>query len=139
MDSKYFGAAIRAARKRSGITQRALAKEIPVIPCYMHKIEAGESIPSLPVAVAIANALGVGLDELTGTGQGEDVGSLKAANKQLGDQLHAAQMDLARLDACQVCGWWDGYGCQAPKDVMMSGSCFAWRGAERTKLWEDVT
>lgn len=67
----------------------------------------------------------------------QEIKTLASANKRLGDQLHAAQLDLARLDACQVCGWWDGSRCQAPKDVRMGGSCFAWRGAERTRLWED--
>lgn len=133
MDNKAFGAAIRAAREREGVTQRALAKMIPVTPCFMYKIEKGDALPSLPVAVSIATVLGVGLDELTGTGQGEDVAKLKAANTRLGRQLGAALDDLRMLDNCAVCGWNDKGECRAPKDL---ANCFAWRGAEQARLWE---
>lgn len=137
MGSKEFGAAVREARERRGLTQKALAAQVPISPIFAHKIERGDSMPSLPTAMKIAEVLGVGMDELTGTGQGEDIARLKAANKRLGDQFYAAQRDLALLDACEVCGWWDGHGCRATKDVRVGGSCFAWRGAERAKLWED--
>ena len=137
MGSKDFGAAVREARERRGLTQKALAASVPISPIFAYKIEHGDAMPSLSTATAIAKVLDVGMDELTGTGKGEEIALLKAANKRLGDQLHAAQRDLALLDACPVCGWWDGDGCRAEKDVRMGGSCFAWRGAERARLWED--
>lgn len=136
MDIDAFGAAVRAARLRRKIRQKDFAGTIHVTPGYVYMIEHG-AYPSLALAVEISKALGVSLDELTGTGLGGDAAELIETNKQLQDQLRAAQQDLAQLDACVVCGWWDGDGCRAQKDVRMGGNCFAWRGAERARLWEE--
>lgn len=136
MDIDAFGAAVRAARLRRKIRQKDFAGTIHVTPGYVYMIEHG-AYPSLALAVEISKALGVSLDELTGTGLGGDAAELIETNKRLQAQLRAAQQDLAQLDACVVCGWWDGDGCRAQKDVRMGGNCFAWRGAERARLWED--
>ena len=60
---------------------------------------------------------------------------LRAANERLGRQLYAAQRDLALLDSCEVCGWNDNGSCRNKNKN--SGACFAWRGAERARLWEN--
>ena len=65
----------------------------------------------------------------------EENAKLRAANERLGRQLYAAQRDLAQLDSCEVCGWNDNGSCRNKNKS--SGSCFAWRGAERARLWEN--
>ena len=61
---------------------------------------------------------------------------LRAVNERLGKQLHAAQRDIAELDSCEVCGWYDSGSCRNPQKK--TGSCFAWRGAERARMWEET-
>lgn len=131
-----LGEAITRERRRQGLKQKELAEMAHITPVYMGKIERGLTVPSVQVLVGISAALGVGIDELTGTGKCADVAELKAANERLGRQLHAAQRDLALLDSCEVCGWNDNGSCRNKNKK--SGSCFAWRGAERARLWEDT-
>ncbi len=63
----------------------------------------------------------------------EELERLKKVNEHLGRELGAALNDLRSLDNCAVCGWNDAGACRAPKNLM---NCFAWRGAERARLWE---
>ena len=59
-----FGAALRKARKKSGLTQEALAEKADLHPTYISDVERGERNISLENIVALANALGVKTHEL---------------------------------------------------------------------------
>lgn len=51
-------------REERGLTQRALATAAGVSPAMLNEIEKGKRLPSLTKARAIADALGVGMDDL---------------------------------------------------------------------------
>jgi transcriptional regulator with XRE-family HTH domain len=64
MDFILFGANIRKERKKQGLTIEHLAEKADIGENFLGKIERGEGFPSLPTAVNIAFALGMGLDAL---------------------------------------------------------------------------
>lgn len=51
-------------REERGLTQRALAKAAGISPSMLNEVEKGKRAPSLPTARALAEVLGVGLDDL---------------------------------------------------------------------------
>ncbi len=53
-----FGANLRAARLKAGITQISLAAAVQTTPQYVQKIEAGQKNVTLATAEALANAVG---------------------------------------------------------------------------------
>ncbi|EKV30830.1 hypothetical protein C882_4167 [Caenispirillum salinarum AK4] len=53
-------------REEQGLTQRALAERAGVAPSMIHAVEKGTKSPSLETARRIAEALGIGLDDLFG-------------------------------------------------------------------------
>ena len=63
---KYFdiGQRIRRYRKACGLSQEALAQKVGISVTHMSHIETGNTKLSLPVFLALAEALGVGTDEL---------------------------------------------------------------------------
>lgn len=61
-----FGANIQALREERGIKQAALATAINVAPNSISYYEKGRSVPSLDLAVQIANFFEVSLDSLLG-------------------------------------------------------------------------
>jgi tetratricopeptide (TPR) repeat protein len=54
---------LREARRRAGLSQRALARDI-CTPAYVSRLEKGERIPSLQLLRRLASRLGVDADEL---------------------------------------------------------------------------
>lgn len=58
------GAAIRSLRKKSGITQAELAEKIHVSQAMLCQIERGTKLPSLPLSVEIATALGCTVNDI---------------------------------------------------------------------------
>jgi transcriptional regulator with XRE-family HTH domain len=58
------GGKIRARRKQVGMTQAALAKAVGISAAHMSDIEANKGLPSLPLIIRIAEALGVKVDDL---------------------------------------------------------------------------
>lgn len=64
--AKRVGAAARQARKALGLTQEDAAERINVSVEYYARIERGNSLPSAPTLVRLAQALGVSLDALAG-------------------------------------------------------------------------
>lgn len=70
----------------------------------------------------------------------ERIAELTKKNEALGLELHAAQEDLRKLDACEVCGWWDSaaFKCRCPQEIRRGAGCFRWRGRKRERLWENV-
>lgn len=59
-----FGAAVRAARTAQGIAQETLAFRAGVERSHMGKVERGEHLPTLTLALKIAAALGCSAAEL---------------------------------------------------------------------------
>lgn len=66
VDPFVFGANIQALREERGIKQAALAAAIGVAPNSISYYEKGRSVPSLDLAVQIANFFEVSLDFLLG-------------------------------------------------------------------------
>lgn len=66
-DRKRLGDRIRALRKARGLSMPHLATLANISHSYVRSLETGDKeAPSLPVIVAIANALGTTLDEIVG-------------------------------------------------------------------------
>lgn len=61
---KVFGQRIREQRIRLGMTQIDLAKKAEFSLSYANRLEKGEAEPGLELALRIADALGVALNEL---------------------------------------------------------------------------
>ncbi|THV27145.1 helix-turn-helix transcriptional regulator [Glycomyces paridis] len=61
-----MGETIKQKREEQGLSQAALAKLVGVEARQMRRYENGESHPTLPVAVKVATALGISVDELAG-------------------------------------------------------------------------
>ncbi|MBH7884817.1 helix-turn-helix transcriptional regulator [Clostridioides difficile] len=64
LDFKFIGQRIKIARIKKKLTQEVLSEKINVSPQHVSNIETGNSSVSLPTFVAIANTLGVSVDEL---------------------------------------------------------------------------
>lgn len=128
-----IGPRIRLVREARGLRMADLEARVGLSAGNLYQIERGVHDPRVDTLFLIAQALEVSADELLGLGAGVETAELRRANRDLGLQLGAAQRDLRSLDACPVCGWNDKGECRAPKDL---ANCFAWRGAERARLWE---
>lgn len=59
-----IGEKLRELRTRRGLTVRQLGEMLGVDHSHITKIERGENIPSLPLALKIANFFGVSVDQL---------------------------------------------------------------------------
>jgi len=68
---------IRQSRERKGWTQKQLADAIGVTPSFITKLEAGQTLPGNDLCMAIADALGLSVDELL-----EEVENARAATSQ---------------------------------------------------------
>jgi transcriptional regulator with XRE-family HTH domain len=64
MQREFLGKRIKEARKRSKLTQENLAEKVNISTVYLGEIERGNKMPSIPVFIAIAEALGVSCDFL---------------------------------------------------------------------------
>ncbi|HBG5629815.1 TPA: helix-turn-helix transcriptional regulator [Clostridioides difficile] len=64
LDFKFIGQRIKIARIKKKLIQEVLSEKINVSPQHVSNIETGNSSVSLPTLVAIANTLGVSVDEL---------------------------------------------------------------------------
>lgn len=64
MDYAAIGRRIRRIRKAKDMTQEILAELVNISNVYVSHIETGSAKPSLPVVVAIADALDVRVDSL---------------------------------------------------------------------------
>lgn len=64
LDFKAIGQRIKIARIRKKLTQDTVSELINITPSHMSNIETGKSSVSLQTLIAIANVLGVSIDEL---------------------------------------------------------------------------
>ena len=64
MQREFLGKRIREARKLSKMTQDQLSEKINISTVYLGEIERGNKMPSIPVFIAIAEALNVSCDYL---------------------------------------------------------------------------
>jgi transcriptional regulator with XRE-family HTH domain len=64
VDILKLGEKVRVLRQREGLTVRQLGERLGVDHSHITKIERGENIPSLPLALKIADLFGVLLDQL---------------------------------------------------------------------------
>lgn len=61
-ESTGFGVRLRAYREAAALSQADLAAKVGVTANTVARIERGESEPTWPVALAVADALGVGIE-----------------------------------------------------------------------------
>lgn len=61
---EHFGRRLADARSSAGISATELARAVGCRPSAVWGIEHGRSLPSLPLACRIADALGTNLDQL---------------------------------------------------------------------------
>lgn len=66
LDVRGIGRKVKAARERAGLTQAQLAEAAAITDETISRLERGAFEPALSTMVALADALGVGLDELLG-------------------------------------------------------------------------
>ena len=59
-----LGYKLRILRKRQGLTVRQLSKMLNINHSHITKLETGQSIPSLKLALKIADLFGVSVDQL---------------------------------------------------------------------------
>lgn len=59
-----LGSRIREMRRARGLTAEALAERCSINPTYLRQIEGGSKLPSLPVFIALCNALATSPDWL---------------------------------------------------------------------------
>lgn len=64
MQREFLGKRIKEARKLAKLTQEKLAEKINISTVYLGEIERGNKMPSIPVFIAIAEALNVSCDYL---------------------------------------------------------------------------
>lgn len=64
IDYRAIGNRIRAYRRERKLSQEFLSELADVTPAHFSHIERGNTKPSLPTLLRIANALGVSLDDL---------------------------------------------------------------------------
>lgn len=64
--AQAFGAAVREARLRVGVAQEELAHQAGIERSHMGKIERGQHMPTLALALKVARALGISAAALVG-------------------------------------------------------------------------
>lgn len=62
----HIGTHLRAARKKAGLLQKEAAARIGTTPSQISGWESGSYIPTIPKAIALADAYDVTLDQLLG-------------------------------------------------------------------------
>lgn len=91
--------ALRRAREELGFTQRALAAKAGVGEKYLSRIERGLVTPSLLIVHRLAQALGLGLDQIIATTRAERPTSATAIARLLRGRTSAELEQAKRLIA----------------------------------------
>ncbi len=93
LDAAALGAFVARARAERGLTQRQLAERLYVSDKTVSKWERGLSLPSVPLLVPLAGALGLSISELMAC---EEVPHEECLGRAEADRLIAASLDLSR-------------------------------------------
>lgn len=94
-DDGRFAKRLRAAMKQRGVKAATLARQVGILRTSLSQYMHGKQVPPLPVAVALAQALGVTLDELVGLPPPAR-GSQEAVEEERVDRL---TVEVARTQA----------------------------------------
>lgn len=135
-DIAIIGAKIKAARKERGIKMTEMGKLTGISQYTIYALERGTGCyPNLYTVVQICTALKITpnefvCDENDAEQIAQENASLREANKKLGVSLAWALRDMEKLDACEICAYWDTSFCRctAPKELKKGSACFCWRG-----------
>jgi predicted transcriptional regulator len=91
---------LRHARRRAGLSQRALATKVGVPQSYVARVESGRVDPSVGSLSRLLRGCGATLESEEGTGEGVDRTQFKEAlRRTVRERLAAAAADAAGLDA----------------------------------------
>ncbi|HVE64873.1 MAG TPA: helix-turn-helix transcriptional regulator [Mycobacteriales bacterium] len=97
---------LRHARRRAGLTQRALAAKAGVAQSVVGRIESSAVDPTVTTLSKLLRACETTLEALPGSGEGIDVtGMRELLGRSVASRLASARADaagLARLDAARV-------------------------------------
>jgi transcriptional regulator with XRE-family HTH domain len=80
--ARAFGAAVREARLQVGIAQEELAHQAGIERSHMGKIERGEHMPTLALALKVARALGISATTLVARTEQTLPPSYRASSRQ---------------------------------------------------------
>lgn len=83
IDYKAIGQKIKALRKANNLSQEQLAEKVWISTTHMSHIETGGTKLSLPVLVDLANALGVGTDDILCSSIHEEKGKASDSIQQI--------------------------------------------------------
>ena len=86
-----FGKKLQAARLKAGLSQREVAERVGITVTTVSRYEITSVLPSVAMAAQLAQAVGVSLDQLTGSAK-PDTELVRMARK-LSDQLTQAQQE----------------------------------------------
>ena len=99
-----LGAKLREVRTAKGMSLRSLAQALGVSASLISQVEIGKTQPSVSTLFAMANHLGVSLDELVGNAQRvvsgvepQDLRDSQALRQTLSTQMAAVQAGLDQL------------------------------------------
>ena len=93
LDAATLGAFVARVRAERGLTQRQLAERLYVSATTVSKWERGLSLPSVPLLVPLAGALGLSISELMAC---EEAPHEERLGRAEADRLIAASLDLSR-------------------------------------------
>lgn len=93
LDAATLGAFVARVRAERGLTQRQLAERLYVSDKTVSKWERGLSLPSVPLLVPLAGALGLSISELMAC---EEAPHEERLGRAEADRLIAASLDLSR-------------------------------------------
>ena len=96
MDYYEIGQRIRRVRKAKGMSQETLTEKVDISTAHMSHIENANTKLSLPVFIAIAEALEVQLDSLV---YGESPYTLNSSMKEIAEVLESCTASQAKVIA----------------------------------------
>lgn len=100
MDKKVLGAAVKAARLDSKLTQEKLAEMIGIAPSHVKQIEAGSRSPSVEVLYKLARTLNFSVDGIFFQGKKDDRDLLYKIERSLQDcSVHELKVVYSTISA----------------------------------------
>ena len=96
---KRFGKAVKAARDEHGMTQRELSEAADIAEKYLSRVELGIAMPSVYVVSRLAQALGIGVDDLLGSSKKHETSTLGATVRLLRDRTPEELETVRRIVA----------------------------------------